>query len=251
MARKSLLLSGLALAVAWQLASWAVRSPVLPGPVEVTVIFVAALGKGLWGHMLVSGYRVALAMLFSAVAATPLGLAVGQSRRWDRLLSPAIYLTYPVPKIVFLPVVLLLLGLGDVSKVFIIWLILFYQVILVVRDASRSVRPELVQSVSSLGAGRLHLLRYVYFPACLPAILTALRVSAGTAIAVLFFTESFATQSGLGYYILVEGWGRMAYGEMYAGVLGMSVLGLVIYVALDQLERRACAWQRAGAGEEG
>ncbi len=243
MTKRSLALSGLALAVAWELASLAVHSPVLPGPVEVGWIFLTSLGKGLLGHILVSGYRVVLAMVLATLAATPLGLAVGQSKRWDRLLSPVIYLTYPVPKIVFLPVVLLLLGLGDPSKIFIIWLILFYQVILVVRDASRSVRPELVQSVYSLGARRLDLLRYVYFPACLPAILTALRISAGTAIAVLFFTESFATQSGLGYFILVEGWGRMAYGEMYAGVLGMSLLGLAIYVVLDQMERRACEWQ--------
>ncbi len=245
MTRRSLLLSALALAFVWQMAAWALHSSILPGPLEVIAVFVKALGKGLWFHMLVSGYRVVLAMLLAAILATPIGLAVGQSRGFDRLLSPTIYLTYPVPKIVLLPVVLLLLGLGDPSKIFIIWLILFYQVILVVRDASRCVRPELVESVYSLGARRLQLLRHVYFPACLPSILTALRVSAGTAIAVLFFTESFATQSGLGYYILVEGWGRLAYGEMYAGVLAMSLLGLIIYVALDQLERRACAWQSA------
>ena len=245
MTRRSLAVSALVLAVIWQLAAWALRSPILPGPAEVTMVFVTALGKGLWTHMLASGYRVVVAMVLAVLLAAPIGLAVGQSKSFDRLLSPTIYLTYPVPKIVLLPVVLLLLGLGDPSKIFIIWLILFYQVILVVRDASRSVRPELVESVYSLGARRLQLLRYVYFPACLPAILTALRVSAGTAIAVLFFTESFATQSGLGYYILVEGWGRLAYGQMYAGVLAMSILGLIIYVVLDQLERRACAWQSA------
>ncbi|TAK36127.1 MAG: ABC transporter permease subunit [Chloroflexota bacterium] len=245
MTRRSLLVSALILALLWQLAAWGLRSSILPGPVEVLTIFVNELGKGLWVHMLASGYRVIVAMLLAVLLAAPVGLAVGQSRRWDRLISPSIYLTYPVPKIVLLPVVLLLLGLGDPSKIFMIWLILFYQVILVVRDASRSVRPELVESVYSLGARRLQLLRHVYFPACLPAILTALRVSAGTAIAVLFFTESFATQSGLGYYILVEGWGRLAYGRMYAGVLAMSVLGLIIYVVLDQLERRACAWQNA------
>jgi len=236
MTRRSLAVSALVLAVIWQLAAWALRSPILPGPAEVTMVFVTALGKGLWTHMLASGYRVVVAMVLAVLLAAPIGLAVGQSKSFDRLLSPTIYLTYPVPKIVLLPVVLLLLGLGDPSKIFIIWLILFYQVILVVRDASRSVRPELVESVYSLGAR---------FPACLPAILTALRVSAGTAIAVLFFTESFATQSGLGYYILVEGWGRLAYGQMYAGVLAMSILGLIIYVVLDQLERRACAWQSA------
>lgn len=103
----------------------------------------------------------------------------------------------------------------------------------------------MVQSVRSLGAGRLELLRYVYLPACLPAILTALRVSTGTAVAVLFLAETFATQSGLAYYITVEAWGRMAYPEMYAGVIAMALLGLVTYVFLDRLERRACEWMVA------
>jgi ABC-type nitrate/sulfonate/bicarbonate transport system permease component len=79
-------------------------------------------------------------------------------------------------------------------------------------------------------------------PACLPAVLTSLRVSIGTAIAVLFFAESFATTSGLGYYIIVETWGRLAYAQMYAGVVAMSLLGLALYFVVDNLERRLCPW---------
>jgi NitT/TauT family transport system permease protein len=153
-----------------------------------------------------------------------------------------VYLTYPVPKIVFLPLIMLFLGTGDASKVFIIALILFFQILVVVRDACLAVRPELVQSVRSLGAKRWELLRYVYLPACLPSVLTALRVSTGTAIAVLFLAETFATQSGLAYYITVEAWGRMAYPEMYAGVIAMAALGLATYVLLDRLEHRLCEW---------
>ena len=104
-----------------------------------------------------------------------------------------------------------------------------------------ALRPELLYSVRSLGAGRRALFRFVYLPATLPAALTALRVSIGTAIAVLFFAESFATTSGLGYYIIVESWGRLAYPEMYAGVMAMSLLGLLLYLIVDRLERRLCA----------
>jgi NitT/TauT family transport system permease protein len=75
--------------------------------------------------------------------------------------------------------------------------------------------------------------------------LTALRVSIGTAIAVLFFAESFATTSGLGYYIIVEAWGRLAYPEMYAGVMAMSLLGLALYFAVDRLQLHLCPWQAA------
>jgi NitT/TauT family transport system permease protein len=67
-------------------------------------------------------------------------------------------------------------------------------------------------------------------------------VSIGTAIAVLFFAESFATNSGLGYYIIVETWGRLAYPEMYAGVVAMSLLGLALYFTVDRLQGRLCPW---------
>jgi len=89
---------------------------------------------------------------------------------------------------------------------------------------------------------RRAIFRFVYLPACLPAVLTSLRVGIGTAIAVLFFAESFATTSGLGYYIIVETWGRLAYPEMYAGVLAMSLLGLALYFAVNSLEQRMCPW---------
>ena len=67
-------------------------------------------------------------------------------------------------------------------------------------------------------------------------------MSVGTAIAVLFFAESFATTSGLGYYIINDSWGRLAYPEMYAGVLAMSLLGLLLYFLIDRLERRLAPW---------
>jgi NitT/TauT family transport system permease protein len=185
-------------------------------------------------------------MALAVVLGVPLGLGMGQDHRVLRLTAPLVYLTYPIPKIVFLPIVLLILGIGEASKIFLITLILFYQVLVVVRDAASAVRPELISSVRSLGARRRHIFRYVYLPASLPAIITSLRVSAGTAIAVLFFAESFATTTGLGYFIMVETWGRMAYTNMYAGVVAMSLLGLTIYIGLEVLETRLCGWLHAG-----
>jgi NitT/TauT family transport system permease protein len=161
------------------------------------------------------------------------------------LFSPLIYIVYPIPKIVFLPVILVLLGSGDVSKIFIIAIILFFQILVVVRDAAANLRPELILSVRSIGAGRRALYRYVFFPAAIPAVLTALRVSVGTAIAVLFIAESFATTSGLGYYIITETWAVLKYPQMYSGVLAMSLLGLLLYFVIDVLDRRLCAWREA------
>ena len=242
MSRRGLACTGLGLLILWQLGHWALHTNVLPSPLAVGEAFLAQLPRGLGWHVLVSAGRVLAAIALAVPTAAPLGILIGQNQRWNQVLSPAIYLTYPVPKIVLLPIIMLFLGIGDPAKVFLIWLVLFYQMLVVVRDASSAVRPELVQSVYSLGASRWQLVRYVYFPACTPAILTSLRVTTGTAIAVLFISESFATVSGLGYFIMVEAWGRMAYPEMYAGVVAMSLLGLSIYYVLDQLEKRACEW---------
>lgn len=245
MRSRHILLATAVLVLAWQLAAMVVNASLLPGPGSAVSALIAELPRGLGHHFMVSGYRLVVSMIIATLLAAPAGMAIGQSRRLHALASPLVYLTYPIPKIVFLPVIMLFLGTGDSSKIFIISLILFFQILVVVRDACLGVRPELVQSVRSLGAGRLELLRYVYLPACLPAILTALRVSTGTAVAVLFLAETFATQSGLAYYITVEAWGRMAYPQMYAGVIAMALLGLITYVILDLVERRACEWMVA------
>jgi NitT/TauT family transport system permease protein len=209
----------------------------------VLLVFFEKLPGELGRHLLASTGRTLVSIALAVALATPLGLALGQSKALSGLLSPLIYILYPIPKIVFLPIVLLFLGVGNVSKVFLIALILWFQILVVVRDEASAIRPELIHSVRSLGAGRRALFRYVYLPACLPAVLTAIRVSIGTAIAVLFFAESFATTSGLGYYIIVDTWGRLDYAAMYAGVVAMSLLGLVLFFTVDRLERRLCPWK--------
>ena len=246
MRRRDVLLATVVLLLAWQLLAWLLRLEVLPGPAAVGQALAREIPRGLGRHFVVSGWRVVASIAISMAVAVPAGLILGQSQRLNRLLSPVIYIVYPIPKIVFLPIILLFLGIGNASKVFIIFLILFFQILVVVRDQANTLRPELIYSVRSLGAGRRALFRYVYMPATVPAALTALRISVGTAIAVLFFAESFATTSGLGYYIIVESWGRLAYPEMYAGVVAMSILGLLLYFGVDRLERRLAPWMFTG-----
>ncbi len=242
MRRRDIILAVVGVILAWQGLAWLVHRDVLPTPYAVLQALLIELPRGLGRHFLVSAWRVVASVIVAVATAVPAGLVLGQSPRLNRLFSPLIYIVYPIPKIVFLPIILLFLGVGDRSKIFIIALILFFQVLVVVRDEAGGLRPELIYSVRSLGAGRRALFRFVYLPATLPAVLTALRISVGTAVAVLFFAESFATTSGLGYYIIVEAWGRLAYPEMYAGVVAMSILGLMLYFAIDRLEKRLCPW---------
>lgn len=243
MRRRDLLLGSLYILIFWQVAAWIVDEPILPGPVAVAQVFIEELGEGLAGHFLVSTLRVLVSIALAVAAAAPAGLILGQSERMNRIFSPVIYMLYPIPKVVFLPIVLLLFGIGNLPKIIIIFLILFFQILVLVRDSAASIEPKTVQSVRSLGAGRRALFRYVYFPSSLSAILTALRQSVGTAVAVLYIAELFATQRGLGYYIYLNGNTLFNYPAMYAGVVAMSLLGLGLYFAVDWLEHRLCPWK--------
>ena len=154
MRKRDLLLATLGLLAFWQLASMIINEPVLPPPWEVFRAFILALPQELGRHMLVSAWRVVASIAVAIALAVPVGLGLGLSPSANRLAAPIIYLLYPIPKIVFLPVILLLLGIGNLSKIFVISLILFFQMLVVVRDEAANLRPELIASVRSLGAGR-------------------------------------------------------------------------------------------------
>jgi NitT/TauT family transport system permease protein len=243
MKRRDVLLATLGLIIVWQVAAMAVNRPILPTPWAVFTVFFEELGKGLLIHFGYSLWRVTAGTTLSVLVAAPVGLAIGGSKTWNRILSPVIYLLYPIPKVVLVPIVFLFLGIGDVAKIAILFLILFFQIVVLVRDQAANIPPQLIQSLRSLGAGRRALFRFVYFPASLPAILTALRQSIGTAVAVLYVTELFATKYGLGYYIYYNGSTLLDYPAMYAGVIAMSILGLGMYFAVDWMERKLCRWK--------
>jgi NitT/TauT family transport system permease protein len=93
-----------------------------------------------------------------------------------------------------------------------------------------------------LGAGDGQILYHVILPAVWPTLLTALRLSIGTAIAVLFFAETFVTYQGLGYYIM-DAWTMLDYEQMFLGIVGLSLLGLVFFVMVDMVERWLVRWK--------
>ena len=242
MKKRDLLLAITFVLISWQLLSWLIDRPILPGPIEVFSTFLEELTQGLTGHLIASLWRVVASTALAIALAAPAGIIMGQSPRINGIFSPIVYLVYPIPKVVLVPVLLLIFGIGDLAKILIIFIILFFQILVLVRDQAANIRPELLQSVRSLGAGRRALFRFVYLPASLPAILTALRQSVGTAVAVLYIAELFATQKGLGYYIYLKGSTLFDYPAMYAGILAMSLLGLGLYFGVDWLEKRLCPW---------
>lgn len=237
------LVAAAAMLALWQGSAMLLGSEALPDPYSVLTAFVESMKGPMAGHFLRSAYRVLISLFLALISAVPLGIYMGRSSRADALLSPVVYLTYPVPKIAFLPLVLLLLGIGDSSKIFLISLILFFQILVTTRDAAREIPREHVLSMRSLGANRWDKARHLVLPAVLPKVLTSLRIGIGTAIAVLFFVESFATNTGLGYFIL-DAWSRLNYREMYAGIVGMGLLGVILYEIVEFADRSLCRWTK-------
>jgi NitT/TauT family transport system permease protein len=222
--------------ILWIILSLIVNKPILPSPISVLPLFIKLMTGELGIHFLVSTLRVITAILAALITAVPAGLVLGQMKTLNRFFSPLISVLYAIPKIVLLPVIYVLFGISDFSKIFLISLILFFQILVVVRDESIGLPEALINSVKSLGAGRLALLSFVYFPASIPAILTAIRISIGTSLAVLFIAEQSLTEYGLGYYIIVRAYQSLRYKEMYAGILAISLLGFLLYYLIDILE---------------
>jgi len=242
--RHGIILAFLAFIVIWQGISALVYRPFLPGPAAVTAVLfrLAADGK-LWLHVWASLSRITWALAISSIPAIILGLAAGRSARLNSLISPFIYLLHPLPKAAFLPVIMLFFGIGEVSKIFLVAFIIFSQMLVTVRDAARQIAGEYLDVVRTMGAGKIAILRHVIIPSVLPGFFTGLRVSLGTAVAVLFFAETFASENGLGY-LIVDAWTRIAYAEMYAAILALSILGLTLFILMDILEFILCPWLR-------
>ncbi|MBM7867543.1 ABC transporter permease subunit [Heliobacterium gestii] len=236
--------AALVLIALWQLLAQAVHNPMLPTPGEAFRAFGISFSGPLPSHLWASTFRVLVSLFLSILLAVPAGLFLGRNPKADRWVAPVVFLTYPIPKIVFLPLVLLFLGIGDASKVFLITLIVSYQILVTTRDAARSVREYDLLSLRSLGGSGWDLYRHVIIPACVPDILTSLRISMGTAVAVLFLVESFATTEGLGYYIM-DAWSRAASAEMFAGIIAMGLLGFALILLVDLAEAWLCRWQAA------
>lgn len=229
------------LGAAWQALSMILDTPAFPPPEKAIASFYILFKIEIIPHLKISFYRIGISLIIATVLAVPLGLFLGKNRMADQISAPLLYLTFPIPKVVFLPIFMILLGIGNLSKIVLITLIIFYQILVMTRDAARNVQQEYVLSVKSLRATERELYRHVYFPACLPAIFTSLKIGLGGGLAVLFLVETYATQEGIGYFIM-NSWSSLAYDKMFAGIIAMSLMGFLLYLLFDACEKVACSW---------
>ena len=239
-------IGGYAFAIVFIVAGWwitaaLVNSPALPTPAEAVEVLLANTDQ-LVPYFLTSAYRVIVSLVIGTVLAVPIAHVCARSRTLDALFAPVLYLLYPIPKVVLLPILLVLFGLADAPKIVLISLTVFFQVLVAVRDAVRAVPESAVVAIRSLGGSRIDEYRHVAIPATMPAVFTSLRIGVGTAIAVLFIAEAMAGSTGLGYYIM-QSWSMVNYPRMFAGIIAMALLGVVLYALFDIIERRLTRWR--------
>ena len=143
-----------------------------------------------------------------------------------------------------MPVFILLLGLGELSKITLMVTILIFPLTLAARDGVRAIPADLFLAARSLNLPPRQWPRHLILPATLPSVFSALRVSIGIAISVLFFAENWATEWGLGYFIM-NAWAIMHYSELWAGILALALLGWLLFMLIDLAERWLCPWRAA------
>jgi NitT/TauT family transport system permease protein len=226
----------------WYISAILVNLPIIPNPWVVMMNLLNIFIPKILIHGVYSLWRIMAGVFLAVIVGIPIGLCMGYFVKWDNALSPIVYLTYPIPKIALLPIMMLLLGLGELSKIVMIFLIIIFQVIVAVRDGVKSIPKETYYPLYSLGATFIDIFREILIPASFPKFLTSVRVAMATAISVLFFTETFGTQYGMGYFIM-DAWMRVNYLEMYSGIVVLSSIGLILFGLIDYLDQKICHWQ--------
>jgi len=238
----------LALLVLWQLLWLSGLPEFVLSPGEILRQFFAELGSGeLFPHIGASLVRSLPGFALGTFLGIALGLLAGVARGFDQMLSPMIFLTYPVPKIVMLPIFMVWFGIGDLSKVLIIALACFYPTFINAYHGARSTPTILVWSGLNMGAGRWEIFRKVVVPSALPLIFAGMRVSLALSFILLFATEMINARSGLGFLIrLAEG--NLRFDLMYVSILTIAILGYLSDSLLRVTRKRVLAWQeRASA----
>ncbi len=237
-----LILVFLSMNVVWYIAYLLINHPILPSPLDVYFSMGHLEGQEVWLHICYSLFRIFAGVILALIFGMSIGLIMGRSRIWNKILDPVVYLTYPIPKIALLPVIMLFFGLGETSKILMIMFILLFQVIISVRDGVKAIPENTYDVLTSIGASTTQKFWHVTLPGALSVILSTIRISLGTAISVLFFTEIYGTEHGMGFFIM-DAWLRMDYIEMYAGIMLFSLVGFVLFLLVDFLDFRFMKWR--------
>ena len=232
----------------WAVTASGLVAPLfLPSPGAVLAKFAQTWTEGftgdpLWEHVAVSTARVFGAFLLACLVGIPLGLAMGMSPAMRGIFDPPIEFYRPIPPLAYLPLMIIWFGIGETSKVLLIFLSVFAPVTLGARAGVRSAAIEQIHAAYSFGASRWQVLRHVILPSAMPEILTAMRIGIGFGWTTLVAAEMVAATQGIGYMVLTAS----QFLQTSTVVMGIVVIAAIAY-AFDMLmrfvERRVVPWK--------
>lgn len=231
---------------AWHLtaASGVIAPAFLPTPWAVAEAFVRLFTeRDFASDIAVSVGRVWLAFLLSVVVAIPLGLIMSTYRAVGALLEPFIdFIRYlPVPALV--PLLVIWFGVGEASKIAVLWMGTFFQLILLISEDTKRVPAEFIESGHTLGASNGQIMRHIIIPAALPNMVDNLRITLGWCWTYLIVAEIVAANSGIGHVI----WSLRRFvktPEVMAGIIAIGIIGLITDQAFRYAHGRAFTYLR-------
>ncbi|XHR30437.1 MAG: ABC transporter permease [Chthoniobacteraceae bacterium] len=225
-----------------------VRGGLLPSPARVwTTLWGLAASGQLLVHVLASLARVLEGFAVAAVAGLVLGVGIGISTHVARLVDLVIQILRPIPPIAWIPLAILWFGIGELSKVYIIFLGAFFPIIMGVVEGIRQTDSRYVELANVLEVSRLKFIRKVVLPGALPSIITGLRVGLGTAWVCVVAAELIAAERGVGY-IIVDGRELVRPDVVIAGMITIGVIGKLMDVLLKYLESWLVGWRTQYSG---
>ncbi len=215
-----------------------------PPPSQIFQVLAELIASGeLFGHLAASLQRILLGFILGAFVGMGLGLLMGWFTWIRAFLNPIIAITFPIPKIALLPLLLILFGIGEASKVMMVAIPVFFLVLITTMDGVLGLDPVIIQAGQNYGATGWKLFVKVILPASLPAIFTGLRLALGVSLLVIVAAEFVSANEGLGQLIWTS-WTTLAVGKMYAGLVVIAALGLIFSNGLEYVERLMMPWAR-------
>jgi taurine transport system permease protein len=231
----------------WAVTYFGLIEPLfLPSPQAVAkrgwlVLSQGYMDSSLWQHLAASLQRIGLGLLAAVLTAIPLGIAIGRYRSARGIFDPLIEFYRPIPPLAYLPLIVIWCGIGELSKVLLIFLAIFAPIAISTATGVRNVDPSKIRAAQSLGASQAQLIRYVILPSALPEILTGIRIGLGVGWSTLVAAELIAATSGLGF--MVQSAAQFLVTDVV--ILGILVIALIAFsleMGLRALQRKLVPW---------
>jgi NitT/TauT family transport system permease protein len=221
----------------WDLSVRWSGSDLFPKPLEVARAIVELIQHGLLvKYVVASLFRVSWGFVLATVVGVPFGLVLGWYTRAAQAFNPLIQIFRPISPIAWIPVAILWFGVSDAAPIFLIFLASVFPITVSAMAAVRNMQPVYVRAAKNFGLSEWELFRQVIFRACLPQIITGLRIALGIAWLVVVAAEMIAVNSGLGYLIIDARNAGKRYDLVVAGMLMIGLIGLGLDVLVRKLE---------------